>query len=204
MRNPKNTWNANLQNIKQMHWLHEQLVNIVPAMDISDILRSEYVLIVSAFDCYIHDVVLQGMSDMFSGNRTECKNFTDFCIPMSTVKKLLETSDVSVRESIYNASVKKILSKDSYQSPKSVEFALSMVNMKKIWSKIGKKIGMSTEDVKTNLGLIILRRNKIAHEADIENLVSMKKSEIERTDVEEVISFLDNVVLAIDEIRIEG
>ena len=76
--------------------------------------------------------------------------------------------------------------------------------MKKIWSKIGKKIGMSTEDVKTNLGLIILRRNKIAHEADIENLVSMKKSEIERTDVEEVISFLDNVVLAIDEIRIEG
>ena len=204
MRNPNDTWNANLQNIKRMHWLHKQLVNIVPAMDISDILRSEYVLIVSAFDCYIHDVVLLGMSDMFSGNRPECKNFTDFCIPMSTVKKLLETSDVSVRESIYNASVKKILSKDSYQSPKSVEFALSMVNMKKIWSKIGKKIGMSTEDVKTTLGLIILRRNKIAHEADIENLVSMKKSEIERTDVEEVISFLDNVVLAIDEIRIEG
>lgn len=197
MRNPRNTWNANLQNIKRMHWLHKQLVNIVPAMDISDILRSEYVLIVSAFDCYIHDVVLQGMSEMFWGNRIECKNFTDFCIPMSTVKKLLETSDVSVRESIYNASVKKILSKDSYQSPKSVEFALSMVNMKKIWSKVGKKIGMSTEDVKTNLGLIILRRNKIAHEADIENLVSMKKSEIERTDVEEVISFLDNVVLAI-------
>lgn len=131
MRNPKNTWNSNLQNIKRMHWLHEQLVNIVPAMDISDILRSEYVLIVSAFDCYIHDVVLQGMSEMFCGNRTECKNFTDFCIPMSTVKKLLETSDVSVRESIYNASVKKILSKDSYQSPKSVEFALSIVNMKK-------------------------------------------------------------------------
>lgn len=63
---------------------------------------------------------------------------------------------------------------------------------------------MSTEDVKTNLGLIILRRNKIAHEADIENLVSMKKSEIERTDVEEVLSFLDNVVLAIDKIRNEG
>lgn len=167
-------------------------------------MRSEYVLIVSAFDCYIHDVVLEGMSEMFCGNRTECKNFTDFCIPMSTVKKLLETSDVSVRESIYNASVKKILSKDSYQSPKSVEFALSMVNMKKIWSKVGKKIGMSTEDVKTNLGLIILRRNKIAHEADIENLVSMKKSEIERKDVEGVISFLDNVVLAIDKIRIEG
>lgn len=140
---------------------------------------------------------------MFSGNRTESKNFADFCIPMSTVKELLATSDAMLRESIYNVSVKKILSKDSYQSPKSVEFALSMVNMKNIWSKVGKLIGMSTEDVKTNLGLIILRRNKIAHEADIENLVSMKKSEIERTDVEEVIVFLNNVVLAIDKIRIE-
>lgn len=76
--------------------------------------------------------------------------------------------------------------------------------MKGIWSKVGKKIGMSAEDVKTKLGLIILRRNKIAHEADIENLVSMKKTEIERTDVEEVIAFLNNVVLAIDKIRIDG
>ena len=94
MRNPKNTWDANLQNIKRMHWLHEQLVKIVPAMDISDILRSEYVLIVSAFDCYIHDVVLQGMSDMFSGSKIECKSFTDFCIPMSNVKESFATSDV--------------------------------------------------------------------------------------------------------------
>lgn len=76
--------------------------------------------------------------------------------------------------------------------------------MKGIWSKVGKKIGMLAEDVKTKLGLIILRRNKIAHEADIENLVSMKKTEIERTDVEEVIAFLNNVVLAIDKIRIDG
>lgn len=204
MRNPKNTWDTNLQNIKRMHWLHEQLVKIVSAMDISDILRSEYVLIVSAFDCYIHDVVLQGMSDMFFGNKTECKGYTDFCIPMSTVKELLTTPDVSLRASIYNASVKKILSKDSYQSPNSVEYALSMVNIKKIWSKIGEKIGMSTEDVKTKLGLIILRRNKIAHEADIENLVSMEKAEIERTDVEDVIAFLNNLVLEIDKIRIGG
>ena len=29
MRNPKNTWNLNLQNVKKMHWLHEQLSKIV-------------------------------------------------------------------------------------------------------------------------------------------------------------------------------
>lgn len=201
MRNPEKTWNVNLHNVKQMHWLHEQLVKKLPAMDLGDILRSEYVLIVSAFDCYIHDVVLQGMANMFSGNKAEGKNFSDFCIPMTTVKSLLATSDQSQRESIYNASVKKILSKDSYQSPKSVEFALSMVDLKNIWSKIGKKINMPAEDIKKELGLIVSRRNKIAHEADIDNLVSMKKTDIESMDVEAVIDFFNNIVLAIEEIR---
>lgn len=165
------------------------------------ILRSEYVFIVAAFDCYIHDIVLYGMSEMYTGNKSECKNFSDFCIPMSTVKNLLATPNQSLRESIYYASVKKILSKDSYQSPKSVEFALSLVDLKNIWYNIGKKLKIPAEDVKRELGLIVLRRNKIAHEADIENLVSMKKTDIERTDVETVIDFLNNIVLAIEQIR---
>ena len=202
MRNPKTTWENNRKNINEMHWLHQRLEEMVPALDLSDILRSEYVLIVSAFDCYLHDAVLQGMSDMFSGTRAEGNNFKDFCVPMSTVKQLLATSDISVREDIYNASVKKILSKDSYQSPKSVESALGMVNLMQAWSKIGKEIGMKAEDVKTKLGLITLRRNKIAHEADIENLISMKKTRIERTDVEDVINFLNKLVLAIDQILV--
>ena len=91
MRNPKNTWNLNLQNVKKMHWLHEQLSKIVQAMDLSDILRAEYVLIVSAFDCYVHDVVLQGMTNMFSGSKPDCRAYNEFCLPMSAVKRLLNT-----------------------------------------------------------------------------------------------------------------
>lgn len=201
MRNPKKTWDANLQNIKNMHWLHEQLVSIVPAMDLSDLLRSEHVLIVSAFDCYIHDVVLSGMTEMFNESKKECKDFTDFCIPMSTVKLLLATQDSSIREEIYNASVKRILSKDSYQSPKSVEFALGLINLRKVWKNIGDYIGKPTEEIKRKLGLIIQRRNKIAHEADIDNFVSMEKTSIDRSDVYDVFSFLGRIVNAIEHLR---
>lgn len=202
MRNPKKTWDANLQNIKNMHWLHEQLTNMVQAMDLSDLLRSEHVLIVSAFDCYIHDVVLNGMVDMFNGSINECKNFSEFCIPMSTVRQLLSTTDTVTREAIYHSSVKKILTKDSYQTPNSVEYALGMVNLKKIWSKVGKAIGQTGDDVKDELGLIIRRRNKIAHEADIDS-VSMDKTSIERSDVDAVFSFLNKIVNAIEQIRAE-
>jgi len=201
MRNPKNTWKLNLQNVKKMHWLHEQLSTIVQAMDLSDILRAEYVLIVSAFDCYVHDVVLQGMTKMFAGSKPECRGFNEFCLPMSAVKQLLDTTDPAVRERIYNVSVKKLLSKDSYQSPKSVEYAMTLINLKNIWHKVGAKLDMSSQDIISKLGLIIQRRNKIAHEADIHDLVSMDKTPIDRSDVDDTFAFLDQIVTAIEEIQ---
>lgn len=204
MRNPKDTWNLNLQSVRKMHWLHEQLCNLVQAMDLSDILRAEYVLLVSAFDCYVHDVVLHGLSKMFTGDKDTCRGFENFCLPMSAVKQLLDTDDESVRESIYNKSAKDILSKDSYQSPKSVEFALNLIDFKNVWSKVGKKIGMQSEELKKQLGLIIFRRNKIAHEADIQDLVSKDKTPIERSDVNDMFVFFDQIVKAIEEIRNES
>lgn len=201
MRNPKNTWNLNLQNVKKMHWLHEQLSKVVPAMDLSDILRAEYVLIVSAFDCYVHDVVLQGMTNMFSGNKPDSRAYNEFCLPMSAVKQLLVSTDSAIRESIFNASVKKLLAKDSYQSPKSVEYAMNLINLKNVWHKVGLKLSMPSKDMVLKLGLIIQRRNKIAHEADIHDLVSMDKTPIDRSDVDDTLAFLDQIVTAIEEIQ---
>lgn len=201
MRNPKNTWNLNLQNVKKMHWLHEQLSKVVPAMDLSDILRAEYVLIVSAFDCYVHDVVLKGMANMFSGSKPDSRAYNEFCLPMSAVKQLLVSTDSAIRESIFNVSVKKLLAKDSYQSPKSVEYAMNLINLKNVWHKVGLKLSMPSKDVVLKLGLIIQRRNKIAHEADIHDLVSMDKTPIDRSDVDDTFAFLDQIVAAIEEIQ---
>ena len=201
MRNPKNTWNLNLQNVKKMHWLHEQLSKVVPAMDLSDILRAEYVLIVSAFDCYVHDVVLQGMANMFSGSKPDSRAYNEFCLPMSAVKQLLVSTDSAIRESIFNVSAKKLLAKDSYQSPKSVEYAMNLINLKNVWHKVGLKLSMPSKDVVLKLGLIIQRRNKIAHEADIHDLVSMDKTPIDRSDVDDTFAFLDQIVAAIEEIQ---
>lgn len=201
MRNPKNTWNLNLQNVKKMHWLHEQLSKVVPAMDLSDILRAEYVLIVSAFDCYVHDVVLQGMANMFLGSKPDSRAYNEFCLPMSAVKQLLVSTDSAIRESIFNVSVKKLLAKDSYQSPKSVEYAMNLINLKNVWHKVGLQLSMPSKDVILKLGLIIQRRNKIAHEADIHDLVSMDKTPIDRSDVDDTFAFLDQIVTAIEEIQ---
>lgn len=198
MRSPKKTWDINIANVKHMHWLHQKLCKLLPAMDLNDILRSEIVLVVSAFDCYIHDIVLSGMNDMFSSNKVATKHYNDFCLPMSIVNQLLSTNDKNIREQIYHSSVKKLLAKDSYQAPSSIEYAMNILNVKKIWSLIGKQLGIPPSDVRKELAIIIQRRNKIAHEADIQDFVSMDKNPISRFDVENVISFLDNVVNVIE------
>lgn len=202
MRNPKTTWDNNLKNIKNIHGLHAHLFSLLPALDLSDILRAEYVLVVSAFDCYIHDVVLHGMVEIFQGNKITNSKYEDFCIPISVVTELLHAKDETERTLIFNSSVKKILSKESYQAPVSIEYALGLICVKSVWSQIGKCLNMSAEDVKRKLSLIVFRRNKIAHESDIQNIVSMDKSPIERSDLDEVFTFLNSIVGHLEVIRL--
>lgn len=159
-------------------------------------------LVVSAFDCYIHDVVLRGMVEMFQGNKITNSKYEEFCMPISAVTELLRAKDEREKTLIFNYSVKKILSKDSYQAPTSVEYALGLISIKSVWSQIGKYMNMSAEDVKRELSLIVFRRNKIAHESDIQDIVSMDKSPIERSDLDEVFTFLNSVVNFLEVIRL--
>ena len=57
MRNALNTFNRNMDSIKTLHAIHEQFIKTYTALDLSEILRAVYVLIISAFDCFLHDIV---------------------------------------------------------------------------------------------------------------------------------------------------
>lgn len=57
MREPINSFKESIESIKSLHALHKHLCSLLPAIDLSEILRAEIVLIVSAFDCFIHDIV---------------------------------------------------------------------------------------------------------------------------------------------------
>ena len=90
------------------------------------------------------------------------------------------------------------MSKDSYQSPASIENALQLIFVKKIWSSIKDEMRMPAEDITKKLGIIINRRNKIAHESDVRNHIDTSKNEIERADVDDIISFISNIVECIN------
>lgn len=202
MRNPLSTYQVNEKNVKELHALHKYLSNRLPVVDLGDILRSEYVLIVSAFDAYIHDIVRQGMIDIFKGTDATNDKYNQYMVPMSFFQQLSSCSTEADRIDLFESVLKKQMEKNSYQSPRGVDYALQFIDVHSVWSNVAPLMGYpSGQDVNNQLALIIRRRNQIAHESDIKTLSGTEKNEISRADVESVIDFIGKLVRGIETLR---
>lgn len=166
--------------------------------DTKVLLRAEYVLIVSAFDTYFHDCVLKKMIDMFSGAENKSKAFNDFGIPLERVCLLINDNDPISRMEILQNTIREINQKDSYQAPRAIEYALSIMGKTGIWAHLNSQMGTPCEDIKRNLNLIIRRRNQIAHESDI-NFATEEMNDINRDDVKFAKQYLSQIVDIIDQ-----
>ena len=68
---------------------------------------------------------------------------------------------------------------------------------KKVWQEVGTRLGIPPEDCKLHLRLIVERRNKIAHEADMDPTSPGARWPISAQMVQESIQFLDDIAVAI-------
>ena len=202
MRSPIDIFRSNIQSVKELHALHGHFSNILKAMDLSEMLRSEYVLVISAMDRFLHDIVKERLlkidiRDVVNLNISAQKEYP---ISLFTVKSLLDSPDELTRNQLLETDLKKSLEKISFQSSKSIESAMTLIGCKKLWSKLGKQLSLPPEDIKKRLDIIIRRRNIIAHQADISNDVTLEKNNIERLDVDEEIIFIEKIVETINRI----
>lgn len=197
MTNSYLTFKRNIDSINTIDNLYVYFNSQVKALDLSEILRAQYVLIVSSFDYYIHDIVKEGMLKIFEGQVQSNSNYEQFSISLNALQSILLTTDQNQRKQILDNEIRKITSKDTYQAPANVEKALGLIDLTSIWSTISPEIGKSAKDIKAELGLIVHRRNKIAHEADINPLTNSKFT-IERSTLIEVKEFIIKIVEAID------
>lgn len=200
MTSAKKNYLNNIESIYELDNIYTFLENQVTAIDISVMLRAEYVLIVSALDNYIHEVVRNGLLERFE-NPSLSKGMGIISIPLNIVKLLLTEANENQKKQILNSEIKKITSKDSYQSPKGIEFALALIDIKGIWNSISDYMLMKPNDIKDTLSLIVNRRNKIAHEADMDYL-TLQKTPIDRETVIDCLGFIKKLVDSIDQLVI--
>jgi hypothetical protein len=181
----------NIDSVKELDSIHTLIIEKYPLLKnmADEILRAEIVMLVSAMDCYIHDIVRTSMVEIFKGLRPSNKFFDNYCISSKALLLILNSTNADYRNGLFDNEIKEINSKDSFQNPSSIEYALKFLEIKGIWSSLENYIGMKPEDIKQTMSLIIYRRNKIAHEADY-NEVNLSKNPIDKKDVKSIYEFI--------------
>jgi len=136
-----------------------------PLIDGSDILRSQIVLSVSALDHYIHAVARVGMLEVFTGKRPPTGAYLKFPVSANT---LMASNSGSSGIDLFEEEIRERHSFLSFQQPDKVADAIRLFSTCKLWEEVGIRMGSTPSEIKTRLQLIVDRRNKIAHEADLD------------------------------------
>lgn len=203
MRSAIYTFRENISSVKTLHELHRVFNESIPALDLSEILRAELVMAVSALDCYLHDIVIINMSNITFQDvdiTSLPSAYKDFPIRMQYAKQILTAENVDEQKQLIQLALVKSLHEFSFESSRTVEKALSYIGVRHIWTNLADRLNRPSNDIKKELDIIIHRRNIIAHQADIVDRTSGEKQSISREEIDPVIRFIENFVLNIDAI----
>ena len=177
--------------------------NNVGAIDISELLRAEWVLVVGAMDCYIHDIVCQKMHLLIASSTNSAevlpKALSNYKMPLSSLKELYDAENQDEKEALLMKYLRQTLHEYSFESVQSIDSAMSYIGVQHIWTSIAERLQSTAENIKKELGIIVRRRNVIAHQSDIVDFTKLEKQEIQPEDVEHAKGFIVKFVQAMND-----
>lgn len=195
MLNAKLRFDNGIQRIRNLDSVYTHLVSNLhfPEKDVSDILRSEVVYVVSSFDRFIHDIVKQGMVETFIGTRVATNAYKNFSISLDQFETIRNANHIPPPQTIFENTITDNHKHLSFQEPQKVAEALSLIwseNYK--WKRVAACMTMPENDVKVELKNIIIRRNQIVHEGDI-NLLTGHIQTIMHSDTKQSVDFIESL-----------
>lgn len=177
----------NVQRVRALGGLFDAIDGLTTsAVDATDLLRAQMVMSVSALDHYVHEVTLLGMLEVFDGTRPVTPAFLRFQVPMSsTIAAVGAKSHAWLEDTIRERH-----SYLSFQYPDRIADAIRLFSPCELWSCVASAMGSTPTDVKSRLRLIVDRRNKIVHEADLDPSYPSVRWPISKPVVKGVIDYI--------------
>jgi hypothetical protein len=188
---------------------------IAPA-ELTDLLRSELVNLVSAMDRFIHEFVRIGIINSYTSQLPQTDKCKSIPIKLSTLNKVIEcqsrknppTCNEETAEYWINNEIKIILRSMSFQKIDKIKDALSYIwNLDHKIPAIMDKMHYPFPEASSNanqkflekkIDLIVTRRNQIVHEADYDISVNSKQT-IDVNWLDDTILFVKEFVYSIYE-----
>lgn len=188
----KQSFDDSISRIKSIHGLYVHLIDDLHfSKDIvSDILRSEIVYVISALDRLLHDLIKQGMLEIFHSQRSQTVSYNNFQIRMEQMQEILNPVSTMGPDKILEDIIINKHKFIAYQDLDKIADGLSLIWPEQHkWQKIALPMAMPENDVKIELKNIFIRRNQIVHESDID-LFTKKLQSIKAEDVVRSVDFI--------------
>ena len=187
---------ANISRVKEIGGLYEALSTLTTSIvDTSDLLRTQVVMIVSALDHYVHEITRIGMLEISDGKRTPTDAFLKFQVSANVLQSSIFTGGAT--SALFENEIREKHSYLSFQQPDKIADAIRLFFPDPLWPTVGAILSTSANDVKTRLKLIVERRNKIAHEADMDPSYPGLRWPISKVDITNTVFFVENICEAI-------
>lgn len=181
----------NIRRVKELGGLYNAITTLTTSVvDATDLLRAQIVMCVSALDFYIHSVTLIGVLDIYDGRRNPTDAYLKFQVSMSTHQGQAAVPDI---RNLLENEIREKHSYLSFQYPDRIADALRLFYPNKIWLEIASLMSMDVTDAKNQLKLIIERRNKIVHEADMDPSYPGIRWPISISDVNTTVDFIEKL-----------
>lgn len=163
-------------------------------LDRSECYRAAIVLVVSALDHYVHALILEAVEGMLYGARPPSQRFATLRVRLADASSNLGSgkwawvvSELREQHSIV-----------TYQRPEKISDGLKWVDdRKQLWVRLGARMHLSAADLKTRLELLVDRRNRIAHEGDLDPTWGTARP-LTQPDVRDALAFVTELVSSID------
>jgi hypothetical protein len=190
MLNAKGVFQKNIRQANELGVLYDYLSRTLPVgTQFDDLLRSQVVNAVSAFDKLMHDLIRIGMVRIFENSRPPTNKYLTETVEVQHLP-WLAAGAVPPPPVRFEEMVREKLSRLSFQDPSKIADGLSYIwNEGYKWQRISLGLAMTEGDAKRKQKLIATRRNAIVHEADLDP-VSSQKQVITRAEATDVCDFL--------------
>jgi hypothetical protein len=200
MQQAINQFRENIGRIRAIHGYYLAFsAQLTSAADISDILRSEVVMVVSALDHYVHEATRLGMIEACSGSRPHTQAFLKFGVSLDS---MLQSFGGASGSALLDAEVRARHALLSFQQPDKIADAVRLYSPVELWPRVATELGERVEDLKLRLRLIVERRNKIAHEADLDPSYPGTRWPINPQMVDDCIGFISRLCEAIQRVTV--
>jgi hypothetical protein len=174
-------------------------------MQPDELLRAEWVARVSALDLYVHELVAQLVLSVFEGRRPASPAYLRFQVSVETLNRIQAAVTPSDASAAFDLYVRSYLGRITYQFPDDISEGVRLCSTVELWNEVALNLGAtpaSKADVakrlKTQLSLVVRRRNIIAHEGDLQQSPLREPWPISSADLAVVRDTIEQLVRAID------